>query len=193
MEVPVLSLSMEVYLPGYDLTPKYEEESQTEEEEDEHEEEDEDENSEEQNEDSEDENSEEQNEDSEDESVKVVHTTPTLAPINVENHDNHDNMTNSGHCTPIPRHNSEPTIPDSPIKRRPTDIEDEIDINSTARILTEDFNNITFIGEIAATAVDLPTIDDAESSDIEPETPPPSIDSVRQEPSESFSSEENDE
>jgi hypothetical protein len=26
MEVPVLSLSMEVYLPGYDLTPKYEEE-----------------------------------------------------------------------------------------------------------------------------------------------------------------------
>jgi hypothetical protein len=179
MEVPIVSLSMEVYLPGYDLMPKYEEDIHQDEDEDEDEdEEEEDENSEEQNEDSE-----KQNEDSEDESVKVVHTTPTLAPINVENH---DNMTNSGHCTPVPRHNSEPTIPDSPIKRRPTDIEDEIVIDSTARTLVEDFNNMT--------TVDLPTI----------VTPPPSVDentdsaqieevtgvddTLKQEPSESSSS-----
>lgn len=177
MEVPVISLSMEVYLPGYDLTPKYEEE-------DEHEDEEEEEEEEEEHEDEEDED-----EDEEEEDNQSADTYPILAPINVENHDH--NATNE-HCTPIPRHNSE-VCPESPLKRRPTDIEDEIDINSTARILTEDFNNITTIGEVAATAVDLPTIDDAESSDIEPETPPPSIDSVRQEPSESFSSEENDE
>ena len=159
MEVPVLSLSMEVYLPGYDLTPKYEEESQTEEDNDEEED---------------NEDGEEEDNDEEEEEGETVDTYPILTPINVENHDHN---TASGHCTPIPRHDSE-VCPESPLKRRPTDIEDEIVIDSTARILTEDFKTI---GEIAATAVDVPT------------TPPPSVDSPKQEPFESSSSEENDE
>ncbi len=178
MEVPVITLSMEVYLPGYDLMPKHEEEVNENEDEndenddenddedeneeneeddendknEENEDEDEDENEDEENED-EDED-EDENEDEEDENKDENEDETTLDHINVENH---DTITNSGDCTPIPRHNSEVTIPDSPIKRRPTDIEDEIVIYSSARILEEDFNNIA--------AVDFPI-----------NTPPPSID-----------------
>lgn len=178
MEVPIVSLSMEVYLPGYDLMPKYEDEHQQNEDEQDDEDDDDDENVE----DDEDEND---DENVEDESVKIVHTTPVLAPINSDNH--HDDLNTDHLCTPIPRHNSE-ICPESPLKRRPTDIEDEIVIDSTPRILAEDFKTI---GEVAATTVDLPTIDEAES----PATPPPSVDSedLKQEPSESSSSVENDE
>ena len=154
MDVPVLTLSMEVYLPGYDLTPKYQEEEEQDQEEDEQDQEEE-----------EDEQDQEEDE-SDSEPVKVVHTIPVLAPINSDSH--HDNLNSDNHCTPIPRHNSEAS-PESPLKRRPTDIDS-----------TEDFNNIT--------SVDLPTI----------HTPPPSVDSenveeIKQEPSESSSSAENDE
>ena len=146
MDVPVISLSMEIYLPGYELAPKEQEEKEEEEEEDEEEEE-------------EDEEEEDEDEDEDEDEEEEDRTSPVLAPINVENH---HNINNSGHCTPIPRHTNEP---ESPMKRRPTDIEDDI----TPRILEEDFKTM-----------DLPTI----------QTPPSS---PKQETSESSSSAENDE
>ena len=181
MEVPVISLSMEVYVPGYEIMTKYEEESQTEAEEDEedeheHEHEDEDEDEDEDEHEDEDEDEHEDEDVEEDKDNQPTDTYPVLTPINIENHDHN---TASGHCTPIPRHNSE-VCPESPLKRRPTDIEDENGFDTTADFKT--------IGELAAETADLPTIDDIESH-----TPPPSVESVRQEPSESFSSEENDE